>query len=124
MTGCFYFSTLSVFKLTFSIPIKFSIPFLPKSRLEGHPLQARRLTGLSGSDVGSNGVKLASSFVNQNRQILSDLVFGYVVPYVLGTLIGRGLRFEQWRRTRNLVKERNPICAWMNEITKHQFAGD
>ena len=27
-------------------------------------------------------------------------------------------------RTQNSVKERDPICAGMNEIAQHQFAGD
>ena len=46
------------------------------------------------------------------------------MPDVWGGLLGRSLRFVQWRRTQNLVKERNPICAWTNGIAQQQFAGD
>ena len=46
-----------------------------------------------------------------------------MVPDVLGTLLERGLRFIQWRRTRSLVKKRDPICAWTSKIVQHQYAG-
>ena len=39
----------------------------------------------------------------------------------MGTLLERGL---PRRRTRNLVKEGNPICAWTNGIAQHQSAGN
>ena len=51
----------------------------------------------------------------------SDFVL-HVVPDVWDTLLERGLRFVQWRRTRNLVKKRDPICAWTNEIAQHQLS--
>ena len=41
----------------------------------------------------------------------------------IGTLLEHGLRFAQKRRTRNSVKERDPICAWTNGIAQHQSAG-
>ena len=44
----------------------------------------------------------------------------HVVLIVWGTLIRRGLRFVQWRRNRNSVKKRDPICEWTNEIAQHQ----
>ena len=34
-----------------------------------------------------------------------------MVPDVWATLLGRGLRFVQWRCTRNLVKKRDPVCG-------------
>ena len=42
----------------------------------------------------------------------------HVVSDVWGTLLQRGLRFVQKRRTRDLVKERDPICAWTNRIAQ------
>ena len=55
---------------------------------------------LPGSDTGSDGFEPASDFVLQT-----------VRPDVWGTLLERGLRFVQGRRTCNSVKERDPICA-------------
>ena len=99
-------------------------------RLERYPLQVRhkqnrglilllpQTAALPGSDAGSDVVKTASSFVIQK---LSDLVL-HMVPNVWGTLLERGLRFVQRRRTRNSAKERDPICAWTNGIAQHQFS--
>ena len=39
------------------------------------------------------------------------------------TLLVHGLRFALRCRTRNSVKERDPICAWTNGIAQHQSAG-
>ena len=100
------------------------------SSFEGHPLQARhkqdwgrgfilllpQTAVLPGSDAGSDVIKPASSFVIQNRVL-------HVVPDVWGTLLVHGLRFALRLHTRNSVKERDPICAWTNEIAQHQSAG-
>ena len=105
---------------------------LNRRRLERYPLQVRHkqdrglilllpqaAVGLQlGSDAGSDVVKTASSFVIQKP---SDLVL-HVVPDVWGTLLERGLRFVQRRRTRNSAKKRDPICAWTNGIAQHQFS--
>ena len=48
----------------------------------------------------------------------------HVVPDVWDTLLGRGLRFVQRRRTRNSVKERDPIRIWINGIAQHQSVDD
>ena len=67
------------------------------------------------SDTGSDGVGPASNFVIQNRQISCSMWF---------PMLGRGLRFVQWRRTRNLMRKQDSVCAWANEISQHQFAGN
>ena len=99
-----------------------------RCRLKGHPLRVNhkqdwnqgfnltlpQAAVLPEPDAGSDGVKLASGFVIQN----------YVVLNVWGTLLERGLPFVQGRRICNLVKERDPICAWTNGIAQIQSAGD
>ena len=40
------------------------------------------------------------------------------------TLLKRDLRFVQRRHTYNLVKEREPIGVWTNEIVQHQPADE
>ena len=67
---------------------------------------------------------LAVMLLNQHRVLHSkpsDLVL-HVVPDVWDTLLEHGLRFVQRHRTRNSVKERDPICAWTNGIAQHQSA--
>ena len=91
-----------------------------RCRLEGHPLQVThkqdwgrgfilllpQTTVLPRSDAGSDVVKPASGFVIKT-----------VIPRVpcdarcMGTLLEHGLRFVQWCRTRNSVRERDRICA-------------
>ena len=102
---------------------------LKSSSFEGHPLQARhkhnwgrgfilllpQTAALPGSDAGSDVIKF-------RHPKPSDLVL-HVVPDVWGTLLVHGLRFALRRHTRNLVKERDPICAWTNGIAQHQSAG-
>ena len=65
---------------------------------------------------------LAGTWLSQHRVSSSkpsDLVL-HVVRDVWGTLLELGLQFVQRRRTRNSLKERDPICAWTNEIAQHQ----
>ena len=38
------------------------------------------------------------------------------------TLLRSGLRFVQGRRTRNWVKERDPICTWTNGIAQRMWS--
>ena len=45
----------------------------------------------------------------------------HVVPDVWGMLLEYGLQFVQWCCTHNSVRERGPICTWMNEIAQYQF---
>ena len=40
----------------------------------------------------------------------------YVVPDIWGTPLKRGLRFVQWRRTRNSVKKRDPFVHGQLEL--------
>ena len=97
--------------------------------LEGYALQVRhkkdcgrgfilllhQAAVLPESDAGSNVIKL-------RHPKSSDFVL-HLVTNVWGTLLGHGLRFAQRSRTRNSVKERDPICAWTNGIAQHQSAG-
>ena len=73
------------------------------------------------SDAGSDVVKLLSIEFCHPKP--SDLLL-HVVPDVCGTRLERGLRFVQRRRTRDSVKERDPICAWTNGIAQHQSSGN
>ena len=41
----------------------------------------------------------------------------------MGHAIRHGLRFAQRHHSRNLVKERDPICACTNKIAQHQSKG-
>ena len=47
-----------------------------------------------------------------------------VVSGIWGTLLELALQFVQKHCSHSLVKEQDPICAWMNEIAQHQSAGD
>ena len=75
------------------------------------------------SDAGNNGVEPASGHTSLCHQKPSDFVL-HVVLDIWGTLLRRGLRFVQWRRTRNSVKERDSTCAWINGVALHQYSGD
>ena len=76
---------------------------------QGFILLLPQAAAFFGSDAGSN------NFKPLRHSKPSDVLF-HVVPDVWGTLLGCGLRFAQWRRTRNLVKERDSHYAWRNGI--------
>ena len=61
---------------------------------------------------------LAMMYLSQNS-VLSSKTIGLVlhlVPDVWSSLLERGLRFVQRRRTCSSVKEQKPICPWTHEI--------
>ena len=58
------------------------------------------------TDIGSNGVEPASIFVIKNHQI----TYSMSCPMqAVGMLLKRGLRFFQWRRTRNPMNKQDLI---------------
>ena len=103
------------------------------SSFGGYPLQVRhkqdwgrgfilllpQTAALPGSDAGSDVIKPASSFVIQNCQTSCSM---WCPMYIIGHAV------STWSAvctlaTRNLVKERDPICAWTNGIAQHQSEG-
>ena len=83
---------------------------------QGFILLRRQRAVLSESDAGNDSVETASGFVIQNRHTSYS-----IWCRCMGTLLPRDLWFVQWYRTRNSVKDRDPVCTtWMNGIAQHQ----
>ena len=104
-----------------------------RRRLKGHLIQVRhkkewgrdfilllpQIAVLPGSDPGSD--VLSHHRVSLSKTVIPRVHF---VSNVWGTLVGRGLRFVQWRRTCDSVKEQDSFRAWTNGIVQHQITGD
>ena len=74
-------------------------------RPKAYPLLSQAAV-LPGSDAGSEGVKAASNFVIQT--VRPRVRFN---AECMGLVIRNGLRFVQWRRTGNPVKEQDLIAV-------------
>ena len=101
------------------------------SSFEGHPLQVRHK-----QDWGRGFIFYYPILLHCMNQMLAVVLLSQhrvsssktVRPRApcgarcIGHAVRHGLRFAQRRRTRNSVKERDPICAWTNGIARRRLS--
>ena len=77
-------------------------------------------TVLPGSDAGSDVIKFRYHRALSSKTVRPCATCGArCIEHAVRTWCA----FVQRRHTRNSMKKRDPICAWMNGIAQHQFAG-